>query len=88
VGEGGSLARSGSETDEGFSPQVVFVERTPHPPALRFGTFSHKGRRNRGCATSVQLAGNELQVSFGFAPEVLVVWCTKNRVRFGRGRPI
>jgi hypothetical protein len=37
--------RSGSETDEGFSPRVMFVERTPHP-ALR-ATFSHKGRRRR-----------------------------------------
>src|SRR5258705_8946088 len=41
VGEGGSLTRSGSETDEGS----VSAERTPHPPCLRQGTFSHKGRR-------------------------------------------
>jgi hypothetical protein len=39
VGEGGSLTRSGSETDEGS----LSAERTPHP-ALR-ATFSHKGRR-------------------------------------------
>lgn len=57
------------------------MERTPHPPALRFGTVSHKGRRNRGCATSAQLHGNELQVSFGFAPEVLVVWVHKKSCR-------
>src|SRR5688572_3060746 len=44
VGEGGSLTRSGSETDEGS----VSAERTPHPPTLRFGTFSHKGRRETG----------------------------------------
>ena len=49
VGEGGST-RSGSETDEGF----VSAERTPHPPSLREGTFSHKGRRKNGCATSAQ----------------------------------
>src|SRR5258705_7118039 len=30
---------SGSETDEGS----VSAERTPHPPTLRSGTFSHKG---------------------------------------------
>jgi hypothetical protein len=41
VGEGGSLTRSGSETDEGS----VSAERTPHP-ALR-ATFSHKGRRKK-----------------------------------------
>jgi hypothetical protein len=41
VGEGGSLPRSGSETDEGSAS----AERTPHPPSLRYGTFSHKGRR-------------------------------------------
>src|SRR5207248_8356318 len=41
VGEGGSLARSDSETDEGS----VSAERTPHP-ALR-ATFSHKGRRGK-----------------------------------------
>src|SRR5258707_1120708 len=44
VGEGGSLTRSGSETDEGS----VSAERTPHPPCLRQGTFSHKGRRKGG----------------------------------------
>ena len=53
VGEGGSLTRSGSETDEGS----VSAERTPHP-ALR-ATFSHKGRREHhglpvdGCTSSV-----------------------------------
>src|SRR5258705_12187820 len=35
--------RSGSETDEG----AVSAERTPHPPSLREGTFSHKGRRKK-----------------------------------------
>jgi hypothetical protein len=29
-----------SATDEGS----VLVERTPHPPSLRSGTLSHKGR--------------------------------------------
>ena len=33
--------RSGGETDKGS----VSAERTPHPPPLRYGIFSHKGRR-------------------------------------------
>src|SRR5215216_1408534 len=41
VGEGGSTARSDGEPDEGS----LSAERTPHPPCLRQGTFSHKGRR-------------------------------------------
>src|SRR4051794_5141090 len=46
VGEGGSLARSDGEPDEGLSPRI----ETPHP-ALR-ATFSHKGRRKRDCLWS------------------------------------
>ncbi len=46
VGEGGSLTRSGSETDEGYVPaDTECAVRTPHP-ALR-ATFSHKGRREK-----------------------------------------
>src|SRR6476659_1504543 len=41
VGEGGSNERSSFETGEGFFPR----RQTPHPPSLREGTFSHKGRR-------------------------------------------
>jgi hypothetical protein len=35
------VAWTKSAPDEGFSPW----RNTPHPPSLREGTFSHKGRR-------------------------------------------
>ena len=38
------MSVSSFETGEGS----VFAERTPHPPCLRQGTFSHKGRRKKG----------------------------------------
>ncbi|MBX9645448.1 MAG: hypothetical protein K2X57_00145, partial [Xanthobacteraceae bacterium] len=35
------MSVSSFETGEGFFPR----RQTPHPPSLREGTFSHKGRR-------------------------------------------
>ena len=35
------MSVSSFETGEGLSPRI----ETPHPPSLREGTFSHKGRR-------------------------------------------
>src|SRR5437763_6805674 len=46
------------ETDEGY----VSTERTPHPPSLCSGTFSHKGRRED------LLARLSLSQSVGNAP--------------------
>src|SRR6476620_6436173 len=37
------MSVSSFETGEGLSPRI----ETPHPPSLREGTFSHKGRRER-----------------------------------------
>jgi hypothetical protein len=47
MGEGGSTTRSGGETGEGF----VSADRDPSSGAdfIR-ATFSHKGRREEGCA--------------------------------------
>ena len=51
--------RSGSETDEGFSPR----RQTPHPPSLRSGTFSHKGRREGSQLTALTSSANRCQIS-------------------------
>src|SRR5687767_14961825 len=37
------MSGSSFETDE----RSASAERTPHPPCLRQGTFSHKGRRKK-----------------------------------------
>jgi hypothetical protein len=44
VGEGGSNERSEFESGERGCLQEI---KTPHPPSLREGTFSHKGRRKK-----------------------------------------
>ncbi len=69
------MSVSSFETDEGS----VSTQRTPHPPSLRSGTFSHKGRREgepqslnqpaalTSSANRCQISGRQLPLA---APEV------------------
>src|SRR5258706_10267106 len=41
------MSEAHSRRVRGLSPRI----ETPHPPSLREGTFSHKGRRRKGSVT-------------------------------------
>src|ERR1700722_11709587 len=74
AGEGGENKRSALERGEGLQLR----RETPHPPSLREGTLSHKGRGEKS-----RLVG--IEALFQPLPAIRIV--VLPRWRFGRMRP-